>query len=137
MPPSGKMEKIKNLAQKNILFIKFLLVGGLNTLFGYGLFAFFVWLGLHYTAAVFLSTVLGVLFNFKTTGLLVFKNGDNGLLFKFLGVYIITYLTNITLIKFCSLLGAGVYLAGALAVLPVAALSFIMLKRFVFNKDLL
>lgn len=105
-------------------------------MFGYGLFAFFVWLGLHYSFAVFLSTVLGVLFNFKTTGLIVFKNGNNKLLLKFIGVYILTYLTNIVLISFLKLTGLGIYLAGAIAVLPVAILSFILLKSFVFNKDL-
>ena len=62
------------------MFIRFLLVGALNTAFGLGLYCFFVYIGLSYKIAVLLSTVLGVLFNFKTIGSLVFKNKNNHLI---------------------------------------------------------
>ena len=58
-------------------FPQFVLVGILNTAFGYGCFALFIYLGLHYTIAVLLGTCLGILFNFKTLGHLVFKNKQN------------------------------------------------------------
>ena len=51
---------------QNNKLIKFILVGILNTAFGYSLFALFIFLNMHYSLAVFLSTVLGVLFNFKS-----------------------------------------------------------------------
>lgn len=50
----------------------FLLVGVMNAAFGYGCFAAFLYLGLHYSLALLLATILGVLFNFKSIGALVF-----------------------------------------------------------------
>lgn len=67
----------------NKQLVKFLLVGGLNTLFGYAVFAVLISTGLHYTIAVFIGTLIGVLFNFKTTGKLVFDSQDNTLIWKF------------------------------------------------------
>ncbi|WP_084442217.1 GtrA family protein [Termitidicoccus mucosus] len=58
----------------NLRLIKFLLVGVLNTLVGYGLFCFFVFTGLHYSFAVLIATILGVLFNFQSTRKLVFND---------------------------------------------------------------
>ncbi|MGC7556563.1 GtrA family protein, partial [Pandoraea pneumonica] len=49
-----------------IRLVNYFLVGGLNTLFGYGVFAVCLWIGLHYSLAIAISTVLGTLFNFKS-----------------------------------------------------------------------
>lgn len=115
-------------------FIVFLLVGVLNTAFGYGVYALFIFLGLHYAAATFLSTVLGILFNFKTIGVIVFKSRNNRLLFRFFGVYGICYLINITCLKAMTLMGlSNMYLAGLILVLPLALLAFYLNKRFVFR----
>ena len=57
-------------------FLGFLLVGGVNTAFGYGMFVVCLWLGMHYAVAAAVATLLGVLFNFFSTGGLVFKNRD-------------------------------------------------------------
>jgi putative flippase GtrA len=51
-------------------FVRFLAVGVLNTAFGYALFALLVWAGVWYPAAA--STIGGMIFNFNTTGRLVF-----------------------------------------------------------------
>jgi putative flippase GtrA len=115
-------------------FIRFLLVGGINTIFGYGLFAFFIYLHLHYSLASLLSTVLGVLFNFKTTGKLVFKSSDNRLIVRFFAVYGMVYVVNVMLLKGFKWFGLNFYIAGAIIVLPLAVLSFILNKRFVFKK---
>ncbi|NCQ92050.1 MAG: hypothetical protein GPI94_15420 [Microcystis aeruginosa LG13-03] len=53
-------------------FVRFLLVGVLNTIFGYSLFAVLILIGLNYKYAVLIGTIQGVLFNFQTTGRLVF-----------------------------------------------------------------
>ena len=116
-----------------VQFVKFLIIGGLNTVFGYSLFAMFVFLGLHYAVASLFATVLGVLFNFKTTGTFVFRNNDNRLLFRFFFVYGIVYVVNIILLKIMSGFGIGIYLAGALAILPIAVLSFVLNKLIVFE----
>lgn len=116
-------------------FIRFLFVGVLNTLFGYSIYALFIFIGLHYSLAVFFSTILGILFNFKTIGILVFKNNDNSLIFRFFGVYAINYILNVsalTLLKFSG--SDNMYINGLIVVFPLALLSFILNKKFVFVK---
>ena len=56
-------------------FARFLVVGVVNTLFGYGVFCLALWATQQPTLAVVISTVLGVLFNFRSTGVVVFGSG--------------------------------------------------------------
>ena len=65
-----KKAKLVNLIKKH-KFARFLLVGVLNTLFGYFLYGTLILIGLDYKYAVLLATILGDLFNFQTTGRLV------------------------------------------------------------------
>lgn len=114
---------------------KFIFVGILNTIFGYSLFAFFIYLGLYYPIAVLLSTILGVLFNFKTIGRLVFDSNDNGLIFRFILVYAITYLLNIFFLWLLKKLGSeNMYIDGFALLIPLAAVSFLLNKFFVFRR---
>lgn len=117
----------------NYKFIRFLFVGAVNTLFGYSVYAFLLFIGLHYTLAVFISTIMGILFNFKTIGKFVFKNSNNGLIFKFFGVYAIVYIANTSLLSLFDLFKFNLFLAGAILVMPMAILSFILNKKFVFE----
>lgn len=115
--------------------VLFFLIGGVNTLCGYGLYAFLLFIHLHYALASFLGTVGGVLFNFKTTGTIVFKNHDNKLLFRFVAVYCVTYAVNVGCLRIFALYNANMYIAGLVLVVPVALLSYTLLKKFVFRGD--
>lgn len=115
-------------------FVRFILVGGLNTLFGYGLYALLIFIGLHYSLASLLGTILGVLFNFKTTGVIVFKSRDNKLIFKFFAVYGVIYLINLLGLYIFDLLVLDAYLAGAMLLLPMAVLAYWLNKKLVFDK---
>ncbi|MFM6404510.1 MAG: GtrA family protein, partial [Microcystis sp.] len=66
-------------------FVRFLLVGVINTLFGYSVFALMICLGLDYRYSLLIATICGVLFNFKTIGGIVFKDQNNRLLARFIG----------------------------------------------------
>lgn len=114
--------------------INFILVGILNTIFGYSAYALFIFIGFNYILAVFFATVLGVLFNFKTISKYVFESTDKKLIFKFSSVYFVVFIINITLIKVLKLLSLDEYLAGFIAIVPVACLSFIFNKFFVYKK---
>jgi len=116
-----------------IPFVRFLLVGGLNTAFGYGVFALFILLGLHYAIAALLGTVLGILFNFKTTGILVFRSHDNALIAKFFAVYGVTYVIGVLVLKVFKAFGVHVLVTAAVTLLPMAALSFLLMRWFVFK----
>jgi len=113
-------------------FLLFLIVGGINTIFGYSVFALFIFVGLHYALAALVSSIVGVLFNFKTTGILVFKNHDNQLISKFISVYVVIYLINIIALKQLNSYCANMYYAGALLILPLAFCSFFLNKKYVF-----
>ena len=115
-------------------FVTFLFVGVLNTLVGYLLYVFFVWVGCNYIFAPLFSTVLGVLFNFKTIGVIVFKSHNNRLLGKFFGVYGIVYGCNVLGLKCLDRVGiTNMYIAGAILVLPLALLGFCLNKKWVFK----
>lgn len=113
---------------------KFILVGVLNTIVGYSLYALFIFFGFDYVYALGLATVLGVAFNFQTIGRLVFKHNNKKLIFKFVLVYIVVFCVNLMLIKFLVWLGLNEYIGGAIAIIPASALSFILNKYFVFKR---
>lgn len=113
--------------------IRFILVSGINTAFGYGLFALLIYWGISYPFALFIGTVAGILFNFKTTGVLVFKNGSNKLIFKFFGVYGITFSCNLVTLALLKQLGINVYIGGFILLFPVGLLAFWLNRKFVFN----
>ena len=114
-------------------FARFLIVGGINTLFGYGVFVSLIYIGLHYSLAALLGTILGILFNFQTVGRLVFDGYHHGLFFKFLTVYGATYLLNVAGLYFFNAAGVNNYLAGAILILPVALIAFFLNRTFVFS----
>lgn len=116
-------------------FIRFLLVGGLNTVFGYSMFSLFIYIHFHYSIATLFSTVLGVLFNFKTIGKLVFKNSNNNLLLKFVVVYTVIYLLNICALRIFSFFQISMFVAGAVLALPLALVSFVLNKKYVFKES--
>lgn len=113
----------------------YLLVGGLNTVFGYTMFAVLLWTGLHYALAAFLSTILGILFNFQTIGRIVFASRDPSLIFRFVAVYGAVYLVNIGALRLLRADHVGVLLVQAILVLPLSGLSFLLHQRFVFRQE--
>jgi putative flippase GtrA len=115
-------------------FLRFLAVGVLNTLFGYGLFALLSWIGLPYPVAIGLATVIGVAFNFQSTGRLVFGQAPLSRFARFVGVYAFLYLLNVAAVALLLHQGLNVYLANASAVVPLAMLAFLLQRRFVFPK---
>lgn len=113
-------------------FVRFLLVGALNTLFSYMVYAALLYLTLPFVIANFGALVLGVLFSFRTQGHLVFRNTDNRLIVRFALVWAVVFLINITLIWMLSKLGLSYYLSGALAMAPVVVLSYLLQRFLVF-----
>jgi len=116
-------------------FIRFLLVGALNTVFGYSVYALLIFMHVHYALAALGGQILGVLFNFKTIGLLVFDRRGNRRFLRFVSVYILTYLLTALLLKLFHAFNVNLYLAGALLLLPMAVLSYFLNRKFVFADD--
>lgn len=114
-------------------FARFLAVGVLNTVFGYSVFALLLFAGLHYATALLLATVAGVLFNFRSTGRLVFGNRDDTRLWRFMAVYLFCYLVNIGCLRLLDAAGLGPYLAQGLLLPPLTVASFALNRVFVFH----
>lgn len=114
-------------------FIRFLVVGILNTAFGYGLFALFISIGLHYVLASFIGTVFGILFNFFSTGCLVFNNKDISRLPWFFGVYGVTYVFGIVGLSILDDMEVDMYCAGLVMIPPSAVVSYFLNRWFVFG----
>lgn len=114
-------------------FLRFLIVGFINTVFGYIAFSLLLYSGLHYAVASFFSACAGILFNFNTTGRIVFKNSNHRLLVRFFQVYALLYLINLALLKLMVIFAINLYLGSAVIVLPMAFLSYVLNKKFVFN----
>ena len=68
---------LKNIILKNILIIKYIIIGGVNTCFGYGVYWSLLQLDFNFAFAALLSSVLGVIFNFFTFGQLVFESKND------------------------------------------------------------
>lgn len=128
--------KYKNLiikAYKN-QFIRFIIASGINTIFGFLAFSFFIFIGFYYPIAVLFSTVCGILFNFQTIGKFVFSSKNNLLIFQFVGVYLVTYILMTVGVGILIHIGINAYLSGAILVIPIGITSFLLNKRFVFKK---
>lgn len=115
--------------------VRFLFVGGVNTLFGYLCYASLLYLELHFTCAALFGTVLGVAFNYLTNSRLVFDaNLFSGIrLQRFIVVYLIQYLVNISCIWVLGQFGLNPYLSGLVLILPLAGITYLLMKFFVYN----
>jgi putative flippase GtrA len=127
---------MKNISIKKIInnqFFRFIVISGVNTIFGLAMFSFFIFLGFHYPIAILFSTILGVLFNFQTISRLVFAIYKSSLIIKFVLVYCIVYLLNTAGVGIFIYFHMSAYLAGAIMVVPIGVSSFLLNKKLVFN----
>ena len=117
-------------------FVKFLFVGFMNTVFSYIIYAICVTILSRPTLSLAVSYVIGILFNFQTTGRIVFKNSYNKLIVKFFLCYITTFFINRYLLDTLVVdFHVDKYLSQAILVFPIAMLSFLLLKNFVFKEN--
>jgi putative flippase GtrA len=114
-------------------FVLFLMVGSVNFVFYYSLFTFLHFIGTPPTRAVVIATIVAVLFNFMTTGRVVFKSGNIRKLPRFIGVYAVQMGLNIVSLRALISLGIPVLIAEALVIGVLAVLTFFALRWFVFN----
>jgi putative flippase GtrA len=114
-------------------FIRYVVVGAVNTGFSYGVYAALLFVGLDYRVANLLALLLGILFSFATQGKFVFKNATRVTFAKFVIAWLLIYLVNISIIALFLRAGMSAYLAGACALVPVTLLSYFVLKLAVFR----
>ncbi|MFP3644416.1 MULTISPECIES: GtrA family protein [Paraburkholderia] len=127
------LNPIIGLVLRHMQLIRFLIVGGINTLFGYSVFFVLTWMGLHYPLAIALATIAGVTFNFQSVGRLVFGGAPRSRFWRFVGVYCLIYLLNLGGVRALLEIGANVYVANAIVLLPLSLLAFLLNRRLVFS----
>ena len=141
MPPAHAVTASRPLRGWSALprLLRFFIIGGVNTVFGYSAYAAFLFVGFHYAAAAFLGTIVGVIFNFFTTGRFVFEQvARGGLLVRFVAVYAVVYGANVVALTGLQQVVIGSYrfdpyVAGIVLLVPNALLSYLLMRRFVFG----
>lgn len=117
-------------------FIKYLLIGGINTLVGYLLFTIFIFLKFYYLLALLMSTSLGIVFNFFSIGKVVFNNLDTSLLFRFVLNYLILFLVNVLACRLFLFFLSSALICGYISMSITAILGFFLNRAlFKFTKS--
>ena len=121
MPSSGPLARLWRYYQ----------AGTVNTLFGYGVYALLLKLGLWMYAAQLVAHMLGVGFNYFSYSRHVFHDTRASKL-RFVVSYGFNYLLALASLAAASQLIPSPYLAGAVAVLVVSLANYFVLKNLVF-----
>lgn len=114
-------------------FLRYLFIGGINTLFSYAVYALGLYFGLNYQLANLLALILGIISSFILQGRIVFKNTDKRLFLQFLFFWFILYSFNIFFIGVIINFGFNPYEAGAIALVPIVLISFVIQKTIIFR----
>ncbi len=114
-------------------FLRFLVVGALNTAVGYSLFLVALAVAPTPFTALVASTILAILFNFRTTGALVFGVRNPRLLARFFGVYAVVFVYNAAALAALQQAGLRPWLIGLLLLPGGVAISYLLNRRFVFR----
>ena len=77
--------------------------------------------------------IAGILFSYRTTGGLVFRNAGGSLL-RFTACYAVVYAFSLMLLEQMDSLGINPYVSGIGVAIPAALLSFALLKMLAFRK---
>jgi putative flippase GtrA len=120
-------------ALKRSRFMRFLAVGFLNTIFGYSIYTAVYLAWRVPTVAIVVATIIGVLFNFFTTGRIVFDNRRLSVVLPFIMAYGVSMLLNIALVNMLLLLGIGALVAQALSLPFVVVATYLINARLVFR----
>jgi putative flippase GtrA len=110
--------------------MRFLFTGMLNTAVGYSIYFVGLTLGAKPAIALAVATALGALFNYFSTGRLVFQSRGMSRLPRFILAYVVIYGFNLLLLQTALTLGAAPWLAQIL-VLPIVVIASYLLLNFV------
>jgi putative flippase GtrA len=111
---------------------KFVFVGLINTGWSYLLYAAFLYLGLSYWLASFLTIILSVGFAFLTQGSLVFGGTSRQALPRFILAWVLIYVVYLLVVGTAQTVGVNNYVGGLVATPLVAVMSYVLMRRFVF-----
>jgi putative flippase GtrA len=115
-------------------YIRFIITGIINTIFGYSIFSLFIFMAFEYKMAIAISTIAGILFNYNSFKRIVFNNSDSGGLIRFTLIALCIYFLNIQGVAIFLSYGFNIHTSFVLIFLPTTIINYLLLKFFVFKK---
>ena len=118
-------------------FIKFVIVGVINTIVGYGSYSLLIYLNLNYIIANTISTIIGITNSYILNTKITFNESkrDAKTPFKFVSVYFISYIVgtfNLTIL--IKRLSVNSYIAGLCNIFVTTIISYFGHKYFSFKE---
>ncbi len=113
--------------------LRFVVVGIVNTVFGYGMYALFLFVGLPVAFASLFSLLIGIAFSFATQGAMVFGNSSDGAFIRFVAIWLVIYGAYLATVFIAQHFGLNSYLGGIVATPVVALMSYYLQRQFVFR----
>ena len=115
---------------------RFLMVGGINTAVGYGVYVILLTFGLDYLIAFTIATIIGVINSYLWNRFFTFKSKSKAAkeIVKFALVYFISFCFGLLFLKLIiGVLGINQYIAGILNIVITTAISWFGHKNFSFK----
>jgi len=121
----------------NHKIFKYTYIGVINTFFGYSIYASLAFIEIPYLTALLLANIIGIIFNYFSTGRLVFKSKGNVSIFiKFFSAYFISYLINSILLSFfINFLNLNLYYGQIFCLPLIVLLNWVFLNYWVFSES--
>ncbi len=113
-------------------FLRFLVAGGVNTLFGYAVYSVAIFADTPVWLALFIGMLAGTVFNFFTTGGYAFRQLAISRYPRFVLCYLFVYGVNLVLFAGLSRYIADKLIVQGLLLVPLALLSYFIMSRLVF-----
>ncbi|MCL2567049.1 MAG: GtrA family protein [Alphaproteobacteria bacterium] len=121
-------------------FIRFILVGGYNTVFGYVVFAalYYYWgENIHYAIILFFAYLIGILNNFILFKIFVFKTKGNWLkegISTYISYAFIYPINAILLFITIDMYKLSAYMGQGISIVITTTITYLVLKFFAFKK---
>lgn len=117
--------------------VKFLGTGILNTVFGYAIYAALLFINVPYLIALFVATVVGLVFNYFSFGRMVFHGHSGWFVFgKFVVAYALIYGANAVLLRILMVdFLLNPYLGQVICIPISVLLSWLLMNYWVYKND--
>ena len=117
--------------------VRFLFVGILNTIFGYAVYALFIYLKMHYFLAQLLSSILAIAHSYLWNKYFTFRSPGRSAseIIRFVSVYAVSYLLNMGIL-FVSIeyFKWNAYFAGFICLFVTTVISYVGHKNISFRR---
>ena len=115
-------------------FLRFIVIGVINTIFGFAVYALLVTVGLSAQPALAIAFVIGVVWNYFTHARFVFDNKGLSKMPIYALAYVVVYGFNAVSLDAAQGMGLGPLTAQAILAPVAAVLSFFLISRVLTGK---